>query len=49
MFEINEYIPRGGWVKYRRRQELKERLKAGAACLVLLAAYAVCGYIERGC
>lgn len=49
MIEFNEYIPKGGWIKHRRRQELKERLKAGAACLVLLAAYAVCGYIERGC
>lgn len=48
MFKVNEYTPRGGWIKHRR-QELKERLKAWAACLLLVAAYAICGYIERGC
>lgn len=48
MFEINEYIPKGGWVKYRRRQELKERLKAGAFALLLLGGYALCGYLEHG-
>lgn len=49
MIKINEYIPKGGWVKYRRRQELKERLKAWAVGLLLVAVCAVCGYIERGC
>lgn len=49
MFEVNEYIPRGGWIKYCRRQKLKERFKAWAAGLLIMAAYAVCGYIERGC
>lgn len=48
MFEVNEYIPKGGWVKYRRRQELKERLKAGAFALLLLGGYALCGYLEHG-
>ena len=49
MIKINEYIPKGGWTKYRRRQELKERLKAGAVGILWVAVYAVCGYIERGC
>jgi hypothetical protein len=49
MVKFNEYIPKGGWVKYRRRQELKERLKAGAFALLLLGGYALCGYLERGC
>ena len=48
MVKFNEYIPKGGWVKYRRRQELKERLKAGAFALLLLGGYALCGYLERG-
>lgn len=49
MIKINEYIPKGGWIKYRRRQELKERLKAAAVGILLVASYVVCGYIERGC
>ena len=49
MIKINEYIPKGGWTKYRRRQELKERFKAAAVGILLVATYAVCGYIERGC
>lgn len=48
MIEFNEYIPRGGWVKHRRRQRILDSLKAWAAGAVLVAAYAVCGYIERG-
>lgn len=49
MIRINEYIPKGGWIKYRRRQELKERLKAVCVGLLTIAVLAVCGYIERGC
>lgn len=49
MIKINEYTPKGGWIKYRRHQELKERLKAVAAGLLLVIVCAVCGYIERGC
>lgn len=49
MIKINEYIPKGGWVKYRRRQELKERLKAVGAGLLMIAVLVVCGYVERGC
>lgn len=48
MVKFNEYIPKGGWAKYRRRQELKERLKAGAFVLLLLGGYALCGYLEHG-
>lgn len=46
--EFNEWMPRGGWVKYRKRQELKEKILTGFAALVLLFSYCVCGYIERG-
>lgn len=47
MIKINEYIPKGGWIKYRRRQELKERLKAAAVGILCVVIYAVCCYIER--
>lgn len=47
MIKINEYIPKGGWTKYRRRQELKERLKAAAVGILSVVIYAVCCYIER--
>ena len=48
MIKFNEYTPRGGWVKYRKRQEIKERAKAALLVLVLLLAYGIVGYIERG-
>lgn len=46
--EFNEYTPCGGWVKYRKRQEIKERAKAALLAFVLLLGYGIVGYIERG-
>ena len=46
--EFNEWMPKGGWVKYRKRQALKEKIEIVSAVLVLLFFYCVCGYIERG-
>lgn len=52
MIKFNEYTPEGGWIKYRKRQEIKERVKAVLLSLALLLAYGlVCGivgYIESG-
>ena len=48
MFEVNEYIPKGGWVKYRKRKERKEKIYAWLAAIFLVACFAVVGYIERG-
>ena len=46
--EINEYIPKGGWVKARRRREIMERVKAGCVALAILIAYCIVGYIDMG-
>lgn len=45
---VDEYTPKGGWLKYRRNQKVKETLKAWGAALFLLAAYVISGNIERG-
>lgn len=46
--KVNEYIPKGGWMKYRRRQEMKERIRVAAIAVALLVAYCVVGYIDGG-
>lgn len=52
MIKFNEYKPRGGWIKYRKRQEIKERAKVALLVFGLLLAYGLsCGiveYIESG-
>ena len=52
MIKFNEYKPRGGWIKYRRRQEIKERVKTAFLFFSLILAYClacgIVGYIERG-
>lgn len=48
MIEFKEYKPQEGWIKYRKRQEIKERAKAVLFAFVLLLAYGIVGYIERG-
>lgn len=48
MIKFNEYTPRGGWIKYRKRQEIKERVKAVGIVLLLLIAYGIVGYLETG-
>lgn len=52
MIKFNEYVPRGGWIKYRKRQEIKERVKTALLFISLLLAYCLaCGivsYIEGG-
>lgn len=48
MIKFNEYTPCGGWVKYRKRQKIKERSKAALLAFVLLLAYGIVGYIEKG-
>ena len=50
MTEINEYIPRGGWMRYNRMRRLKEKAKGAAlgilSLLVILAAYGIVGAME---
>ena len=48
MIKFNEYTPRGGWIKYRKRQEIKERVKAVGIVFLLLIAYEIVGYLETG-
>lgn len=52
MIKFNEYVPRGGWIKYRKRQKIKERAKVAFLVFGLLLAYCLaCGiveYIESG-
>lgn len=48
MIKFNEYTPRGGWIKYRKRQEIKERAKSALLVFVLLLAYGIVGYVEKG-
>ena len=45
---FNEYMPKGGWIRYRRRHEIMERVKAGCWGLAIVLAYCVVGYIETG-
>lgn len=46
---VNEHIPNGGWVKYYRRKQLKETLKAWGGAFLLLAIYALAGTFDGGC
>lgn len=46
--ECNEYMPRGGWIKYRRRQAMIERIKIAGMMAALVAAYCLVGFIEVG-
>ncbi len=46
--EFNEYMPKGGWLKYRRRQAMIERIKIAGMAAVLIAAYCFVGYIDVG-
>ena len=48
MFEVNEWKPKVGWVKYRRRQEIKSKICAYLGLAMLLLGYCLVGYIERG-
>lgn len=45
MIKLNEYIPRGGWIKYRKRQEIKEWVKSVGIFLLLLIAYGIVDYL----
>ena len=45
---FNEYMPKGGWVKSRRRQEMIDRIKVAAMMVALVAAYCFAGWVEVG-
>lgn len=45
---VDEYVPKGGWLKRYRWKKFTETLKAWGAALFLLAAFAFVGYVERG-
>lgn len=46
--EFNEYTPKGGWLKYRRNQKVKDRIQMALAIALLIIAYGAAGFIERG-
>lgn len=48
MIKFREYKPRGGWMKYRKRQEIKERVKSVTIVLLLLISYGIVSYLENG-
>lgn len=48
MIKFREYKPRGGWMKYRKRQEIKERVKSVIIVLLLLISYGIVSYLENG-
>ena len=48
MIKFREYKPRGGWMKYRKRQEIKERVKSVIIVLLLLISYGIFSYLENG-
>ena len=48
MIKFNEYKPCGGWIKYRKRQEIKERVKSVIIVLLLLISYGIVSYLENG-
>ena len=45
---VNEYKPNGGWMNYYRKKKVVEHVKVVLTVAVLLAFYAVVGYIDRG-
>lgn len=45
---INEYGPKGGWMNYYRRKKIVERIKVAISVAVLLASYAIAGYMDGG-
>lgn len=50
--DINEYIPKGGWIKENKRRALKRSFcrffACALACALLVAFYAFVGFVERG-
>lgn len=48
MIKFREYKPRGGWMKYRKRQEIKERVKSVSIVLLLLISYGIVSWLENG-
>ena len=48
MIKFREYKPRGGWMKYRKRQEIKERVKSVGIFLLLLISYGIVSWLENG-
>lgn len=45
--KFNEYQPKGGWIKYRKRKALKERVLTAFGCFFIVGAYAFIGFIEN--
>lgn len=43
---MGEWIPKGGMIRYRRREELKSKAYAVTVFLMILAGYALCGWLE---
>lgn len=46
MVYFNEFIPRGGWLRYNKVRKWKRRAGALALVLVLVLAFGVVGQIE---
>ena len=43
---FDEYIPKGGWVKFHQRKRLAEKVKVGLMLAVLVVAYVAVGTLE---
>ena len=48
--QFDEYIPKGGWMRYNRMRRIREKVKEAVLgtlfLLVILAAYGVVGAME---
>ncbi len=38
--EFKEYVPKGGWIAYRKRREIISKVKTATMALVAFAVYA---------
>lgn len=45
---FREYKPEGGWIKYRKRKALMDKIAAVGAFIAILVIYGLTGYLESG-
>lgn len=46
--EFNEYRPNGGWMKYRRRKEMLDKVRTSIYLAVVIVTYCIVGALEAG-
>jgi polyferredoxin len=43
---MGEWIPKGGWIRHRKYEELKSKAYAVLVFFMIIAGYAFCGWLE---